>query len=130
VLAAAQSAWRGGVSVALSNLDDPADRRVLNTPVNVAVTAAGASEVAPAPLSIADVGSWHAVRVTVPDFPGDLYRVSVSADPQDRGNAIDLKVVKPTIEVIAGNPQIAGWGIGQTTVTVRARGRSRPTAIR
>ncbi|MGB3747349.1 MAG: hypothetical protein WA961_04045 [Rhodanobacter sp.] len=126
VLDAAHSAWRGGFSVALSNLDDPADRRVLNTPVNVAVTAAGASEVAPAPLSIADVGSWHAVRVTVPDFPGDLYRVSVSADPQDRGNAIDLKVVKPTIEVIAGNPQIAGWGIGQTTVTVRARGLITP----
>jgi hypothetical protein len=126
VLDAAHSAWRGGFSVALSNLDDPADRRPLNTPVTVAITAAGASDVTPAPLSIADVGRWHAVRVTVPDFPGDRYHVSVSADPQDRGNAIDLKVVKPTIEVIAGNPQIAGWGIGQTTVTVRARGLITP----
>jgi len=126
VLDAAHSSWRGGFSVALSNLDDPADRRVLNTPITVAVTAAGASEVAPAPLSIADVGSWHAVRVTVPDFPGDRYHVSVSADPQDRGNAIDLPVMKPTIEVIAANPQIAGWGIGQTGITLRARGLVTP----
>ena len=126
VLDAAHSAWRGGFSVALSNLDDPADRRVLNTPVTVAITAAGASDVAPAPLSIADVGRWHAVRVTVPDFPGDRYHVSVSADPQDRGNAIDLPVMKPTIEVIAANPQIAGWGIGQTGITLRARGLVTP----
>jgi hypothetical protein len=126
VLDAAHSAWRGGFSVALSNLDDPADRRPLNTPVTVAITAAGASDVAPAPLSIADVGRWHAVRVTVPDFPGDRYHVSVSADPQDRGNAIDLPVMKPTIEVIAANPQIAGWGIGQTGITLRARGLVTP----
>src|SRR3546814_5457587 len=43
--------FRSGFSVALSNLDDPADRRTLNTPVTVAITAAGASDVAPAPLS-------------------------------------------------------------------------------
>ena len=126
VLDAAHSAWSGGFSVALSNLDDPADRRPLNTPITVAITAAGASDVAPAPLSIADVGQWHAVRVTVPDFPGDSYHVSVSADPQDRGNAIDLPVMKPTIEVIAANPQITGWGIGQTELTLRARGLVTP----
>jgi len=126
VLDAAHSAWRGGFSVALSNVDDPTDRRVLNTPITVAVTAAGASDVAPAPLDIADVGNWHAVRVTVPDFPGDTYRVAVSADPQDRGNAIDLPVSKPTIQVIAADAQIPGWGIGQTGITVRARGLISP----
>src|SRR3546814_9584046 len=78
--------FRSGFSVALSNLDDPADRRALNTPVTVAITAAGASDVAPAPLSTADVGQWHAVRVTVPNFPGASYHVSVSPDPQERGN--------------------------------------------
>lgn len=126
VLDAAHSAWRGGFSVALSNVDDPTDRRALNTPITVAITAAGASEVTPAPLEIADVGRWHAVRVSVPDFPGDSYRVAVSADPQDRGNAIELPVSRPTIQVIAADAQIPGWGIGKTTITVRARGLISP----
>ena len=126
VLDAAHSAWRGGFSVALSNLDDPIDRRTLTTPITVAITAAGASEVSPAPLEIGDVGRWHAVRVSVPDFPGDSYHVTVSADPQDRGNAIDLPALKPTIQITASSAQIPGWGIGQTTVTLRARGMLSP----
>ncbi|WP_449424996.1 hypothetical protein [Rhodanobacter lindaniclasticus] len=55
LLDAAHSGWYGGFSVALSNLDDPSDRRALNTPVTVAITAAGASAVTPAPLDIADL---------------------------------------------------------------------------
>ena len=126
VLDAAHSAYRGSFSVALSNPDNPADRRALNSPVTMAITAAGASEVTPAPLDIADVGRWHAVSVMVPDFPGDTYRVAVSADPQDRGNAIELPVSKPTIQVIAAQTEIPGWGIGRTAVTVRARGLMSP----
>lgn len=126
LLDAAHSGWYGGFSVALSNLDDPSDRRALNTPVTVAITAAGASAVTPAPLDIADLGKWYAVHVTVPDFPGDSYHVSVSADPQDRGDAIDLPVAKPAIAVIAANPRITGWGIGQTAITVQARGLVSP----
>ena len=56
------------------------DRRTLDTPISVSISAQGATRIMPTPLVIADVGSWHPVTITVPN-PGSPFHVAVSADP-------------------------------------------------
>lgn len=130
LLNSAHSAFSGGFWVALSNADDPADRRSLSTPITVAVNAVGASEVVPAPLEIADVGRWHPVTITIPNPSGSPYRVGVSADPQDQGNEIDLSVIRPVVQLIPERSHISGWGIGSVAIAVSIQGLASPLGFR
>lgn len=125
VLDTARSAFRGEFSVALSNSDDPSDTRMPQSPIAISVTAQGAS-IQPSPLTIPDVGRWHPVTLTVPVFSGSSYRIAVSAGTQDKGNAIDLAVTQPTVQLLPASLSITGWGIGETRITLRVMGLAAP----
>ncbi len=119
---ASQSVFRGEFWVALSNAEDPSDRRALAAPITVMIAAPGASEVTPKPLVIGDVGNWHTVALTVPNPNPIPYRVGVSADPQDKGDSIDLAVLRPSAQLIPASRHVIGWGIGEVSIAVRAQG--------
>ena len=91
----------------------------------LSVTAQGAS-IQPSPLTIPDVGRWHPVTLTVPVFSGSSYRIAVSAGTQDKGNAIDLAVTQPTVQLLPASLSITGWGIGETRITLRVMGLAAP----
>lgn len=118
---AAHAAYSGGFSVALSNTDDPSDRRRLETPIAVLVAAQGATQIAPTPLAIERLGRWHPVTITVPN-PGSTFRVAVSADPQDKGDGIDLAVLRPVVQLIPASSRVTGWGIGEVPIAVHVQG--------
>lgn len=125
ILDAANAAFRGEFAVALSNSDKPSDMRAPDSPIGITVTAPGAS-IQPSPLTIPDVGRWHPVTLTVPVFSGPTYRIAVSAGTQDTGNAIDLAVTRPTVQLLPSSSSITGWGIGETHITIRVMGLSAP----
>lgn len=118
--------YRGTFAIALSNVDDPHDAGELRAPIAIAVTALGASELTPSPVMIGRLGQWQTVSIAVPNPEGKTYRIAVSADPQDPGNAIDLGVLRPVIKLTPTSSHIIGWGIGKTEITVRATGIAAP----
>jgi hypothetical protein len=118
---AVRSIYVGGISVALVNTDDQSDQRILPVPVTLSVFANGASEITPTPITVPDVGRWHAVSIAVPS-PNDPYRVEVRATPQDKGDAIELAVSWPRAQLVPASTHVLGWGIGTVPITVVAQG--------
>lgn len=111
----------GLFNVALTLKSDPGDRSVLAAPVNVAVTALGAT-IDPRPVAISQLGQWFDVSIAVPDVDSDTYEISVSADPTSRGDPVPLAVMRPEARLWSTPDSVIGWGIGEATVFVEARG--------
>ncbi len=114
-------AYAGSFVVALQNLDRADDRSELRQPITIAVRAPGATAFTPAPVRITRLSEWMDVEVLVPDPRGARYPVSVSAGPNDRGNAIELDVNRPRVTLGAASTNILGWGLGTTHITVSSR---------
>jgi hypothetical protein len=116
----AQTGYAGTFYVALSNLDEAADQDRLERPVELMVRAQGASVITPTPLQLDALSRWFPVFIQVPDVSGSSYPVAVSADPLDRGDDVDLPIVRPVLHVSAANSEIIGWGIGTTEIRISA----------
>lgn len=116
----------GHFDIALANVANPADRAELSVPVPISVQAVGALEIRPRPVKITQLGRWQEVSIVVPNPQGERYPVSVSADPGDPGDRLELGIVRPEAQLSATQLHIAGWGIGQTPVSVRVRGMVSP----
>jgi hypothetical protein len=125
-----RSVFSGAFHVALTNAEDENDRAALGSPVVLAVHAPGASEIAPNPLAIDRLASWHEVLLTVPVVLGDTYSVAVSADPQREVEAVPLAVRRPTVRLWSEPSSIEGWGIGQSTIQVAVTGLRSPRGTR
>lgn len=118
--------YAGEIDVALSRIDNPADRSDLNDPVSVSISASGASRIAPDELSIDRLNDWTTVEIGVPNTDLDSYVVSISANPQDDGDRISLPVNRPRATLTATPRVITGWGIGKSKIRVQLFGARSP----
>jgi hypothetical protein len=121
-------AYVGQFHVALTLGSDPNDRSVLASPVNVAVAARGAT-IDPQPVAISELGRWHDVSITVPAVDSDTYEISVSADPANSRDPVPLSVMRAQAQLWSTPPSIVGWGIGEGTILIEARGMREPQGL-
>jgi hypothetical protein len=121
-----KSAYVGDFFVALVNSQQPVDHSPLAPALSVAITAIGAQAVSPEPFTIDALGKWTKASIVVRSVPGERYAVSVSADPNGKGDSLELSVTRPLISLSARSPSIVGWGIGQSTIDVRVSGMLNP----
>lgn len=122
----ALNAFTGDINVALSNANNPDDVSTLPQPVAIAVSAQGASSIEPKPLQIENLGQWHPVTITVPEFSGEEYEVAVSANPARPGESVRMAVLRPAVGLSSNPRSIVGWGIGQATVYLSLSGVEAP----
>jgi hypothetical protein len=122
----AQTGYTGTFYVALSNVDEPMDQDRLERPVELMVTAQGASAITPKPLQLDVLSRWFPVVIQIPDVSGTKYRVAVSADPLDEGDDVELLVARPEIHISPASTDIIGWGIGTTEIRISARHMKSP----
>ncbi|MEO1245486.1 MAG: hypothetical protein AAFX56_07325 [Pseudomonadota bacterium] len=117
----------GSFDVALTYLPDQRDPPPLDPPISVSIAAPNAERISPAPLKIDTVNQWHSVNIAVRNLQQNDYAVSISANPSDEGDRIEMPVSRPRIDLSANPAEpIDGWGIGKTTITVHAQGIKNP----
>ncbi len=123
----ASGGYVGSFDVALTYVPELANPPQLNPPISVSIAAPNAELISPAPLRIGSVNQWHSVDIAVRALPEDRYSVSISANPADDGDRIEMPVSRPRVELSA-NPAgpIDGWGIGRTSIVVQAQGIRNP----
>jgi len=123
----ASGGYVGSFDVALTYLPERQNPPVLDPPISVSIAAPNAELISPAPLKIGSVNQWHSVDIAVRALPEDRYSVSISANPADDGDRIEMPVSRPRVELSA-NPAgpIDGWGIGRTSIVVQAHGIRNP----
>ena len=117
----ASGGYVGSFDVALTYVPELQNPPQLNPPISVSIAAPNAERISPAPLKIGSVNQWHSVDIAVRALPEDRYSVSISANPADDGDRIEMPVSRPRIDLSA-NPAgpIDGWGIGRTAIVVQA----------
>ena len=117
----------GSFDVALTYVPELPNPPQLNPPISVSIAAPNAERISPAPLTIGSINQWHSVDIAVSTLPEGRYSVSISANPADDGDRIEMPVSRPRID-LAANPAgpIDGWGIGRTSIVVQADGIRNP----
>jgi hypothetical protein len=71
-------------------------------------------------VSLATTEDPTTVTIAVVNPGGSVFPVTVSAGSDDEGDTLDLAVVKPRVSLASAGNNIVGWGIGTTTIYVRA----------
>jgi hypothetical protein len=113
----ANHAFGGEFVVAFASTDGAADAVTLAKPVSLAISASGARSIVPSPVEVTDIGRWYPVKLVVPN-PSNPYKLTVSASPQDVGDAIALAVQRPQVIIATDARRVFGWGLGKVTLHV------------
>jgi len=121
-----KAVYAGTFAVALQNLDAQGDRSALDDPVVINVTAPGASEYIPKPVTVSRLQEWMNVELLVPDPQAAKILVSASSGPEDPGASVELEVMRPRFVLSTVSTRILGWGLGTTQIAVMAHGMKSP----
>ena len=120
----ARNRFEGRFAVALSPVEPGA--ATLSVPKKISISLPGGALIAPVPeLIINELDSWTPVTFSV-NQPADPYRVSVSASTDDNSDAVEVKVLRPSLNLATDMRYVPGYGLGTFVLSIAAAGLQEP----
>jgi len=119
-----QGKFAAKIALALVNPSNKSDSSALTQEIPVLVQADNA-DLTPTQVKFTALNTALQVGLTVAS-PTDPYSIAVMTSLNDKPDKLNIPVARPQIEVLSANPSIWGFGLAQTTLTIRvseARGR-------